>query len=1006
MAGQLILPIPLQSIEMFMKPILQTTGRLGKSLFFSFLVLVPILGKATISTYVSPANVAFPPQVDATNFYNAGTWNLLDISFTPYETFHTLNYYNKGLMQSAPGWEFDLGPLANGGRGWSSTFTNDNSGAISGLDGLLLNPLLVSDTVGSYLLISATNIINKGSLSATANGEIILHGSNIALNRSPVGIQPIVATGSSNGKAGEQNDTAVYNEYWAQTNITFNSQIVWNGFMASSPLYSYTACGGTGNDEISINPVLSDSIDRSTGVFNLIVTNNLGMPVTNSFNTNEFRQAVFIYANPNNGITVSNRFTPSSNKSNLFVNVAALFSAVTTNTLTRLPQTNTLYLIDSLAASVNAGLLPNTNNGLINPYLVCQNTARPRNYILSRIEPALTLDNGTTIAPYSSGFTGNGTPPPDFYYMFPSMQPFAAMPPLTNNFLGFSNAIVTAKYAAYEALIQNLALDPAQIDLAVSNTPGKINIYANNLDLTQARLRAEGEIIIQASNLISSAGATIDCQNLSYNLGSTNGFINITNLIGSEVSRFGGTIRVWSGVWSNSMTIVSDNYAPTNTGITNPVTMLPITNYVYAPVTNSIQYNLAATIIDGSGLYSLVPVSVQDFILHSTNAVISDSITMATTNFYVDSKALTILGSIFFGEDFFGNSVSWSRASLPNLKFFTNNGTLYLTNSGYFGTDTTNHYSAFVNRGEIIAGSQDINSDYVEINGGYDFAESAEFSMVCRTGLVMNAYILASDDILFTAGNLVIDPSFVEASGSLNFTVSNLLSDAGYGSSNYFSCQNGFNLFIKPTFGDLLGTTIDDFALDDQEVDHIWAAKDLGASVVGYTNNVALGTLSLDQENPLFEPLFHFTGANAANGLYVSNLNLSTLTDYTNEIQIDPNITIYYISATLNTSDPNVVIVTTPEDFLDGQFGGHLRHVSGVTSLSQIKMSGAKQSGGQFQLSVINLPLGQTNIVQASTNMINWIPIYTNLGTSTILQFMDPKATNYPSRFYRIIPKP
>jgi hypothetical protein len=985
MAGQQILTILSRlTSRFFMKSVLTTTGRLGK--FFSLcllIVLFPFLGKATIGTYVSPASVTFPPQVDATNFYNAGTWNLLDISFTPYETSHTLNYYNKGSMQGTPGWEFDLGPLANGGRGWSSTFTNDNSGNILALDGPLFNPLyFVSGPVGSYVLISATNIVNKGLLSANANGEIILTGSRISLARSPIEITPIVAVGSSNGKTNFTSDTAIYDELWAQTNITFNSQVIWDGTTAQS-----------------------DYIDRNTGYMSVIVTNADSSAYRLFVATNFFRQADFINAKTNQGIVTESRFSNSGNISNLFVNVAARFSAPITNSITKVVETNTLYLIDTLAASTNLGLLP--NNHLINPTLECQLTERPRNYILSRTEPTL-----PTGPPFSGGFTGDGTPPPDFYYPAPvtgsindtNGNPIA--PPLNYSESSFSNAVVNARYAAYSATIDNLAAEPA-LGLDISNAPGKIHIYANNLDLTQSRMRAESEIIIQASNLISSAGATIDCQNLNYNLGSTNGFLNITNLISPQANRFNGTITVWSGVWSNSATLVIDNYTISNSVTTVGTNSVTNAVPVYTPLTNNILYNLAATIIDASGLKAETPVTVQSLILHSTNVVISDSIVFGTTNFYLDSKSLTILGTITFGEDLFGNSASLSRSMAPNLRYFTNSGSLFMFNSAHFGDDTTNHYTAFVNNGSIDSGSQDINSDYVAINGGSDSADSADFSMICRTGLVMNATITAANDIEFIAGNLIIDPSFLVAEGgSLNFTVSNLLSDAGYGTANSFTCQNGFNLFIKPTSGDLLGTTIDDVAIDDQEVDHLWAAKDLGASIAGYTNNVALGTLSLDQENPLFEPLFHFTGANAANGLYVSNLDLSTLTDYTNEIQIDPNITIYYISATLNTSDPNVVIVTTPEDFLDGQFGGHLRHVSGVTSLSQIKMSGAKQPSGQFQLSVINLPLGQTNIVQASTNMINWIPIYTNLGTSTILQFMDPKATNYPSRFYRIIPKP
>ncbi|HTA94849.1 MAG TPA: DUF11 domain-containing protein, partial [Verrucomicrobiae bacterium] len=50
-----------------------------------------------------------------------------------------------------------------------------------------------------------------------------------------------------------------------------------------------------------------------------------------------------------------------------------------------------------------------------------------------------------------------------------------------------------------------------------------------------------------------------------------------------------------------------------------------------------------------------------------------------------------------------------------------------------------------------------------------------------------------------------------------------------------------------------------------------------------------------------------------------------------------------------------------------------------------------------FQFTITSAA-NQTNVVQASTNLVNWIPIYTNVGPFT---FTDPKASNYLDRFYR-----
>jgi hypothetical protein len=61
----------------------------------------------------------------------------------------------------------------------------------------------------------------------------------------------------------------------------------------------------------------------------------------------------------------------------------------------------------------------------------------------------------------------------------------------------------------------------------------------------------------------------------------------------------------------------------------------------------------------------------------------------------------------------------------------------------------------------------------------------------------------------------------------------------------------------------------------------------------------------------------------------------------------------------------------------------------------------AVNSNGTFQFTVTNAP-GQMTIVQASTDLVNWVPIYTNT-VGGAYTFPDPNATSYPRRFYRVI---
>ena len=45
--------------------------------------------------------------------------------------------------------------------------------------------------------------------------------------------------------------------------------------------------------------------------------------------------------------------------------------------------------------------------------------------------------------------------------------------------------------------------------------------------------------------------------------------------------------------------------------------------------------------------------------------------------------------------------------------------------------------------------------------------------------------------------------------------------------------------------------------------------------------------------------------------------------------------------------------------------------------------------------------VGQTIVVDGSTDLVGWTPLFTNIVLSSPFYFFDPASTNYPSRFYR-----
>jgi len=56
-------------------------------------------------------------------------------------------------------------------------------------------------------------------------------------------------------------------------------------------------------------------------------------------------------------------------------------------------------------------------------------------------------------------------------------------------------------------------------------------------------------------------------------------------------------------------------------------------------------------------------------------------------------------------------------------------------------------------------------------------------------------------------------------------------------------------------------------------------------------------------------------------------------------------------------------------------------------------------SGNQFQFTITGVP-GFNYTVEASTNLVDWAPLFTNTSPFT---FVEVAATNYPARYYRSV---
>jgi hypothetical protein len=883
------------------------------------LSLVPACLHATDAFWINSGTITTPPQVDATNFVNSGT---ISISTSlPFESSNTRNFTNSGTMSGGPGWFLDDGPAGNGQRSMADSVINLNPGVIQSLDaGTLFFVGGGGASVASYLWVTASNIVNQGTMSVGGNGWLRLIGTNVNVSRSAIEVTGLTPQGSFNNLPATNffPDVAITDVYWGPppTNppplTSFNSVNVWDGTIATAPSSQVQfgpggPWGFTGFSEIT---TVTDSLSNATDLVGLTLTNMDGSTTNLMVPTNIVKQAVFI-ALSDPALSAAVKYFPSSDPRNPYQTICVKLSLSSIDVISGNPTFTSLYFYDTLAAETNRGVLANASSTVLPPNV----PYRPVNYLLSRI------DDGR----FAAGGPGGGPPDQNFYFDPSTYSP--------------TSKVVTAEYGAYEAFVDNLASEPPPLAAGtVTNFPGRVQIYADNLDFRSTRVRGEGEVVLKANHLLSSSGAAVDCQNLSYTLGSTNGNLDVVNLAKTTVTRLKGDLFAWSGLWTNQMTFIFANYSVTNTFDTNGVKIG--TNAILVPITNTATVGLHALILDGGNLIVHLPVITWDMVAHSTNVVLSDNLAVVQS-LLIDGQSLTINGGLTLsnttvqstiGQTFSFSLDDWVFTNAPSLLYLTNNGSLTVPNEAHFGDDRPVAYSDFINTGTLTAGSLNVNSSYIENDAALS-ARIGPMNLAGNSALFQNGQATSGGDIDLTFGGLKFNRSQLSAAGALNLNITNGLSDAGGGSSNLLRTRNGFNLFVKPPFGDLLGTAFQSQPVNFIEATHTWAGQDFGASPGGYSNNVALGKLILTSPTtlPYQFPLFFLTGTGATNGLYVDLLDLTSMgTNYLNLIQIDPSLTIYYAAAKISfTPPPNAAgVPQEPEEFLNGQFGGHLKWVS------------------------------------------------------------------------------
>jgi hypothetical protein len=530
-----------------------------------------------------------------------------------------------------------------------------------------------------------------------------------------------------------------------------------------------------------------------------------------------------------------------------------------------------------------------------------------------------------------------------------------------------TNIVVNTLFTAYAVQLAGSSAQPSSAPGgSVTNMLGRTEISADaQLDFSRARIDALNYLLLCSSNhFVGNTNSQISAPYADVYLGSTNGSLTISNLLGPTVSRIntGDTnIEMWSSMWTNLV-----------------VTMTPTS-------TNTATNTIFVLLVD-SHLYSTIPSQLNNLMLRSTNvagtlgSVVLNDVVDPMQGFLIDAQSLTIAandpasptpyGGIVLENSDFSENFVWSTA-LPDLSYLTNNGYIKVPNaiffggeriSPYFSTSSSDWYSAFVNNGYILDSDTHIYADDVENTGyavidadyyGVDGSIAIQAQTVSLVGVYPNAYLWAPNgDISIFTTNLVVFGHEFTAGRALTLSVTNSITDFatnGIDSQNYFYAGAGFNLLCQGTNGDLLGTTVSNVAPEWAEVDNLWAAVDLGNTPAGYTNNVAIGHLILDGGQ---DCLFRFTGTQSAgvtnNAMYVDLLELYDYAATTDEsgtnlinVQIDPHMKIYFGTALADGAD----ISSQLNGANGGQFVLGTGSYNGIFSKTGLAKTGLAKTG-------------------------------------------------------------
>ena len=1095
---------------------------------------IPLYSNEGNSIYTIPGTP--PPQIDAVAFLNDSD-DTFQINFdtyepgTPfYETLNTLFYTNNGtIIVNGPittndfaslllleddefgcGFQFDQQTLSQ--HLWADTFYNPGTircgSSLDGndfytslsLESYLLRTYYIPNVIGECL-VSATNIIDPGTIEVGSYGAVNLTGWNVDVSQGQLIQDPVLSLTAQSGEA----PFAGYGATGVNTNV------LWNPAGALAP------------PDASSSYVPGLPYDQNSIYYSfLVLTNCVSYATADKIGTNTVVYRYVFIQNDSTNMPVQVYFDPIDQYNPNFFNdvyviepgeVHVQWTGSYIDAGSGAPVTSYLYLTDAYLYGAN------TNNFVYN--------GLPINFDFTQSATPVQMLAG----PAAQAFYGVA---PDSY--------------MTNNYAAFDGEMSAATVRTNASY--------ANPHGTITNLPGKVRISAGNeLNLAFTRITGLNYLNLNCTNQFDgSPGAFIASPYSDISLGVTNGFLVVSNVLVANLPNWGGPIKAWSSVWDDYTTTpgitnefrvlvvhsdlgatavpwiqnlflhgttthgtntlsVSDhlnvygsfysdakvlvlqtnltgqgataldgeiNYinpatfnANSGSGVQQLPNLLSLTNYGMLKVANNANFGNASILgvpaVPATGTLLLV----------GTNPVINDRVTIASSagiNQYV--FVATLANNI-------SNQVAWATngaTSMNNLIAAINGaagaGSLYssktlanpvvtagpLANNAFtvtarvggsdgnaiqtlfapanaqvanlrwtWGTNLVHGVAAMPPLANVSFNNLSLVADlgttiwtgYFE-NGGKIDNGNGNFALHAGSAFITNGSILAGGDVLLAATNnagldgntMVISNGLISAGLKLTLWTTNLAGDCPT-NNNIFSVgansgggpsDSGFNIYVKPIVGNLLGTTVTNIAPFNKTIYNVWAGQDFGLSPAGYTNNLAIGHLVLNSytTNQTGPVAFSFSGPDPTNpyALYVDLLELkngATGGDLTNNynfpwLKLSTNMTLYFAQAIENGKS---VAEAIDDQSKLGANSGRLRWVYSYAGYYSSTNLYSTNSVGLVTTNTVNTPLAQSSHVDSDADGIPNLTDPTPFFEPTELHF-GALVTTFPAPGVRV----